>query len=241
MRLGTSLALDRLGALPVLPDIEALKAIGSCELIIDSIAGMSHNGVNVTALVDQSGNSRTITLTNAPLATATKWGGTLPAMEFVGASIHRLTVAALAGLLQPFSVVMVVDQLKRPAGADANIYRGVSGGAVGYLISVNPGAWSLYAGSVFSSASVNEGTANAKHIRTDVLSGASSFIGKGTSREACSVGTQGIIGNLSIGSFGAGSPVSMILAAMVIYSKALSAGEQNAIVTTLSARYPGIT
>jgi hypothetical protein len=237
-----------LGLLPLRSNSRAffqtMRGLGSCELMIDGISGVAHNGTNATAVTDFSGKARSVALTTAPLASTTKWGGSLTALQFVRANVHRLNVGLV--LAQPFTVITVFDQLTESgAVADSNLYRCDAGGAVGYLnAAINPDSWSMYAGNVFNST-FDSTNSPAKHIRTDCFNGASSYIAKGTSVQTGNAGTQGFqtagLG-LNIGcGIGGASPTSMILAFMGVWAKPLSAGELAVAVSQLAARYPGTT
>lgn len=220
-----------------------LRAIGNCELLIDSIAGVTGNGTFVTAIVDHSGNNRVTTLpadANKPRFTATKWNGTHPAMQSIAVNLHRWE-ATLPAIPQPFSVVTVLDGYTQGSGTGGNMNVWSASGAVAFRGSGTL-QWSLFFGTVVSTGIVTSASLG-KVMRTDIVNGAASRSYRGTTDGGAINPGAGAIGAGTFRGFSsnAGDGTTAIMAACVVYSKVLTSTQIATILAFFQARYPNLT
>jgi hypothetical protein len=228
-------------------DICALRNIGSCEILLDAIAGVTGDGANITAINDLSGKGRTITLPDGTIPfTSTKWNGALPAWQFIRASLKRIMINGGTGtppyptLPGPMTLCFVMDQLTN-VGGPMNLYRDNSAiNTVGFMQA--GGGWALYDGIVANSALFSAANVTGKVARLDVHNGVASLIRVTDTEEVLNPGNTAMqMGQHYIGSNSANNAgVSAIMAMYVLYSKALSATERDQVVAIMKKRYPGI-
>lgn len=218
-----------------------VRDLGGVEFLLDAVAAMSGNGTNLTAFSDRSGLYRTCSIGNAPLFTATKWGGVKPAIQFVRTSSHYIRVLLPSVIPQPFTVFSVIDGYCGDGDTGGNQNLVNPGAGICYRISTS-NRWSMYAGTPVQSTIVGT-SSTGKYIRFDVFDGASSRVYRsGTASAALNPGSAGAGGQLcGIGARNDGvDPCSAIYAAGGIISHALSADERAFLIAFYTDRYPGI-
>lgn len=232
------------GGAPAPTEIEQLRNIGNCELLLDAIEGMTFaiSGapavMRVATVTDLSGNARPVVTQNT-FGSVTEWdGAAVAACRFDETQSTRFTVNNFV-VPQPCTVITVLKAMT--GSASQNMYRDDNLGAVGYLLAPTK-FWTIYGGTVFSST-FTEGNSPGRHIRIDVFNGAQSLITRTASEQAGNAGAAlGFSGRLNIGcghSFLA--KINMTVGAFIVYSKALSLAERDTVRAILSNRYPGVT
>lgn len=218
-----------------------VRDLGGVVFLLDAIAAMTGNGVNLTGFSDRSGNGCACTIGTAPQFTATKWGGVLPAAQFVRTSSHHLRVT-LPSIPQPFTLFSVIDGYIGDGDAAGNANLINPGIGISYRISTS-NRWSLFAG-IPVQTNIVASASTGKVIRFDVFNGVNSqSFRSGTASALVNAGALASDAGLcGIGARNDGVDASaVILAGCGMVSHALDATERALLLAFYTARYPGIS